>query len=251
MEYQSQFMLFMKILNNTLGAWVTIDHIRITQHLLEYSSVDYVVFDNEHSYFTLSNLENHLNACKFSGVLALVRVGKRDFVFASKVLELGFDGLIFSTVDSVDYCEKIQDLAYYPPKGRRGIGLNSANKFGNRFDEYLQGYNSKTIIIAQIETKESINQIDKFINFGFSGFMIGPYDLSSSIGFPGDFTNDSFKSLLRRFESFVSKTEIDMMYHIVHPNDEEIRILKERGYNSLCIGTDFEFLRTGISKFFD
>jgi len=144
-------------------------------------------------------------------------------------LDAGVDGLIFSTIEHKEQCEKILDYCYYSPNGKRGIGLVRQNFWGKK--NLMQ---KKPIIIPQIETKTAVDNLEEILKFNFDYYLIGPYDLSLSLNVPAKFDNDKFLCYISKIMDLIpqSKTAV----HI--PNDIENQIKKYEQCAIKCLGMD-------------
>ena len=139
--------------------------------------------------------------------------------------------------------------AFYHPIGSRGVGLYRAQSFGQGFDSYINKKSKEIKIIAQIEHHLAMENLGEILNFEkLSGVFIGPYDLSSSLGIPGDFTNPEFLKHIKRFESECSKSNKLMGMHIVYPDNTLLREKIAKGYNFIAYGTDLLLLQESFNQ---
>ncbi len=89
-------------------------------------------------------------------------------------------------VNSPDEARAAVDAVYYPPKGLRGVGLARAQKYGEGFEDYRAGQEQLLSLFVQIEHYRAVEQLDSIMAVdGVDGFIVGPYDLSGSLGVPG------------------------------------------------------------------
>ena len=131
----------------------------------------------------------------------------------------------------------------YPPTGTRGVGLYRAQSFGRNFEEYMKWLAEESIVIVQIEHIEAVNNIDEiFSTPGIDAFMIGPYDLSGSLGKPGDFEASEVKDALEKVMEAASRHNIPAGFHSVSSDPEEARKRREQGYQFLAFSLDSIFL---------
>jgi 2-keto-3-deoxy-L-rhamnonate aldolase RhmA len=201
--------------------------------------LDGVVLDNEHGVFNLESLFSCIQTVKLSKKICLVRLSEVSRDNIKHCLDSGCDGIIFSTIENKKQCLEIINGCFYPPKGKRGLGLVRENLWG------IDSINFKKtpIIIPQIETKKSIENLQDIINFNFNYYLIGPYDLSLSLGCPGDFDNKKYLKAIRRIEKLVGKNKLAI--HIPKNIDNEIK--KYTNYGMTCLGMD----TTAISSFYE
>ena len=190
---------------------------------------DGVVLDAEHGCFNNETLYTCIQVIKASRKRCFVRLTEVSNTMIRYCLDAGVDGLIFSTIESKDQCEKILDYCYYSPKGKRGIGLVRQNFWGEK--DLIQ---KRPIIIPQIETKTAVDNLEEILKFNFDYYLIGPYDLSLSLNIPAKFDNDKFLCYINKIMDLIlqSKTAV----HI--PNDIENQIKKYDQCAIKCLGMD-------------
>ncbi|MFZ5947126.1 MAG: HpcH/HpaI aldolase family protein [Stygiobacter sp.] len=226
----------------TLGSWVTINHPSIIE-IMSNKGFEWLVLDIEHSSFDFEDIKNLIAHIQNNNMAALVRVYANDEVVIKRVMDAGADGIIVPMIKSNKDIEKVKDFLYYPPLGKRGVGLNRAQKYGEGFDEYKKWLNESAVFIAQIEHIESIKNIDEILsNEIVDGLIVGPYDLSASMGFPGEYNRQDVKNALDKFEEAGKKSNKAIGFHVVPPKSELILEKYKLGYNFIAFSLDFYFL---------
>ena len=188
-----------------------------------------VVLDTEHGWYNSETLFSCIQVIKSKNKLCFVRLTDVDKKSIRYCLDSGVDGIIFSTIENLEQCQKIVEYCFYAPKGKRGLGLVRQNMWGS--EELIK---NNPIIVPQIETKEGIENIEEIYSFGFDYYLIGPYDLSLSIDLPGQFDNPDFIGYINRIEDKIPINKLAI--HI--PNDIENQIGKYRDYGLKCLGMD-------------
>jgi 2-keto-3-deoxy-L-rhamnonate aldolase RhmA len=153
---------------------------------------DFIFIDLEHG--TVSdNTIVALVLAKPPHCKILIRLAEISEKAIKHALDLGCDGIIAPRVESMDEVEMMIAYSYYPPIGKRSLGFVLANKFGQGFNEYVDNF--KPILLPQVESVKGvaiaaqIAGVDKV-----SGIFVGPYDLSMSLGVPGQLGSDVFKN---------------------------------------------------------
>ena len=188
-----------------------------------------IVLDTEHGWYNNETLFSCIQVIKSKNKLCFVRLTDVDKKSIRYCLDSGVDGIIFSTIESSEQCKKIIDYCFYAPKGKRGLGLVRQNMWGCE-----QLIKDNPIIIPQIETKEGVNNIEKISSFGFDFYLIGPYDLSMSVGDPGNFDNDDFCLQIEKFNDIIPEEK--RAIHV--PNDVKANIKGYESYGIKCLGMD-------------
>ena len=134
-----------------------------------------------------SNRANELLLLVKVKVFCLPRPVSHSNDYFKPLLDSGADGLLVQMVNTAEEVENIIADIKYPPVGRRTYGVNRAQSYGFHFDEYIEKWNQSSMLILQIETIQAVDNIEKLLEFEeVDGVMIGPYDMSGSLGVPGE-----------------------------------------------------------------
>ena len=137
--------------------------------------------------------------------MPLARLKKPDKFEARFVLDYGAAGIIIPMIETRQQLEEIVNEIIWPPGGKRGVGFCNANGYGEHFNEYSKEAN-KPFIIAMIENKVALENIDDILaTKNLDAIIIGPYDLSASLGVTGDFSNKNFLNIKIIFLKAVKK----------------------------------------------
>lgn len=226
----------------TLGSWITIGHPNVAE-ILANAGFDWLVIDIEHNPIDPAMVQTLITTIQSKGVKAIVRVSKNEEVVIKQVLDAGADGIIVPMVCSKEDAIQAVNYAKYPPIGKRGVGLARAQQYGRQFDSYKEWVANGLIVIAQIEHIEGINNLEDIISVdGIDGTIIGPYDLSGSMGMPGEFDQPVVKEALKRYIDVCKKFSFPMGFHVVDARPEKIREKLDEGYTFVAYGTDFLFM---------
>ncbi len=226
----------------TIGSWITIGHQAIIDILAE-SNFDWLTIDIEHTAIDFNELQILIGFIQSHNIAALVRVSKNEEVVIKRALDAGADGIIVPMICSKDDAHQAVNFAKYPPLGKRGVGLNRAQRYGFGFDEYKKWVEDSLVIIAQIEHIEGVQNIEDIISTqGIDGVIIGPYDLSGSIGIPGNFNDEKVISAINNVEINCNRYQKSLGYHVIEPNGDLVVEKINSGYNFIAFSTDFLFL---------
>lgn len=242
--------LKLKNKQKTIGSWITIPSPNIIEILGQYE-FDWLCLDIEHNMFNQETIVNLIRLIQSYDIAALVRVSENDEVIIKHVMDGGADGVIIPMVNSMIDAESAVNSVYYPPQGKRGVGLSRAQKYGSGFLEYQDWLKNNAVIIAQIEHYEAISNLNQIVTTdGIDGVLIGPYDLSASMGYPGEFQRSDVQEQLQSFKTICEKNNVSFGLHIVDPDKNELQNKIEEGYNLVAFGTDFNFLLKGLNQSF-
>ena len=228
----------------TLGSWITLNHISIVEIMAD-AGFDWLCVDLEHSVIDYYGAEKLIATIEAKGCVPYVRVGANDPLIIKRVLDAGAKGIIVPMINSKIDAEKAVNAVKYPPLGNRGVGLARAQGYGFNFEEYADTINNKTRVIAQIEHIDAINNLEDIITVdGIDGTIIGPYDLSGSMGKPGKYEDSDVVDVLRKYEEVSKKVDKPMGYHIIEPNHKLVLEKIKNGYTFIAFSLDILFLGT-------
>lgn len=212
--------------------WQQIPSPLVTEIICHSDSLDGVVFDTEHGMYNPETLFSCIQVARLKGKEAYVRFPNCDTGAVRHALDAGATGLIFAMVDSAEYCLDIRGTCLYPSQGgNRGLGLVRSNMWG---ETKLMADPPKMIV--QIENMEGVKKIELLHHMCFDYYMIGPYDLSSDLGIPGQFTNPAYKNAVKKVMDTVGIE--NMGCHLVRAEQIKAEIDDVRDYGFVAISMD-------------
>jgi 2-keto-3-deoxy-L-rhamnonate aldolase RhmA len=171
----------------------------------------------------------------------LVRVPTNDEAWIKKVLDTGADGVIVPQVNSAGEALRAVDAAKYPPLGRRSVGITPAHGYGADFTGYVERANDSTALVVQIEDIAAVRNLDEILAVpGVDAAFIGPYDLSGSMGRPGQVDDPDVQRAVRRVVDGCAA--VAMPLGIFAPTTDAARTALRRGIRFLAVGTDLGLL---------
>src|ERR1019366_6062739 len=142
---------------------------------------DYVFIDMEHGTLNLD-----------TGITPIVRVGELAYSRVARLLDGGAQGIILPRVEDPRMLEEALAWMRFPPLGKRGYGVNPTmiGYEARTFPEIIGHQNSNTLAVVQFETVTAMERADELLSVaGMDIAMVGPADLSISLGIPGQFDN--------------------------------------------------------------
>lgn len=226
----------------TLGSWITIGHPNVAE-ILANAGFDWLVIDIEHNPIDISMVQTLITTIQSKGVAAFVRVSKNEEAVIKHVLDAGADGIIVPMICSKEDAAQAVNYAKYPPIGKRGVGLARAQQYGTGFDIYKKWVAEDLVVIAQIEHIDGIENLEEIISVdGIDGTIIGPYDLSGSMGMPGEFEKPVVKEALKKYIDICKAQSFPMGFHVVNTDPAKIQEKIDEGYSFIAYGTDFLFM---------
>ena len=206
------------------------------------STYDGVVLDLEHGVFDEKSLFQCIQIITLYDALCYVRLSDLDDYRLKVALDASVDGIILSTVETEDYARTAIEKCKFPHEklsGTRGLGLVRNNLWG-------QGsFKNKNVeIIGQIETRKGVRNLSCIKSAGLDRYLIGPYDISASMGIPGDFDNSEFKEQIDHIENNIPMEKLG--YHLVQDVEQDIH--KYTKYGFIAHGMDSIFLIDRLNK---
>ena len=170
----------------TVGSWITLGHPAIAE-IMASAGFDWLVLDMEHSVLELSEAQTIIQVLDGLDCPAIVRLTSNHPDQIKRVMDAGATGVMVPMIKSAADAQAAVEAVYYPPEGKRGVGLARAQGYGARFQEYRQWLKENAVIIVMIEHIDAVQQIDAILSVpSIDAYIIGPYDLSGSMGRPGE-----------------------------------------------------------------
>ena len=210
---------------------------------------DIICIDLEHSYIGLPEVAKLSRIISLYNKKIFIRISNKNSEDLNKYLDIGIDGIIVPDISNVNDCNQIINKIYYPPKGNRGVGLHRANKYGYDFNDYFNKKSKKLEFFGIIESKEAVENLDDILSLSnLSGIMIGPYDLSTSLGIPGKFESVRFKNIVKIIESKCSNYKKQIGIHVVQPDNKLINYYKKKKYSFIVYSLDTVLIKNAIKE---
>ena len=227
-----------------IGTLISIPSTEIVE-LLSLTGFDWLFLDAEHGAFGPSEIISLLQAAH--DCPCLVRIPGPDEAWIKKVLDAGAAGIIVPQINSVEQAQAVVNFAKYPPQGKRGVGLGRAHKYGREFSTYLQNANDQTIIVLQAENQSALDNIDDIaIVKGVDAILVGPYDLSASLGHTGEVTHPAVQTAINKVSQACNSHDTRLGIFGVCAADVEP--YKKLGFSLLTVGVDSLFIESSASS---
>jgi 2-dehydro-3-deoxyglucarate aldolase len=228
----------------TIGSWVTLGHPAIAE-IMAAAGFDWLVLDMEHSVLELSEVQMLIQVLDGQQCPAIVRLTSNHPDQIKRVMDAGAAGVMVPMVKTAADAEAAVQAVYYPPRGQRGIGLARAQGYGARFQEYRHWLEDNAIIVAMIEHIDAVNDIDSILSVpGIDAYIIGPYDLSGSMGRPGELDYPDVQSAIEKVREAGRRLGKPGGIHVVEPDPEALQRNIDAGFNFLGYGLDIRILDT-------
>lgn len=225
-----------------MGTWITLAHPAIAE-IFSNAGFDWLTIDMEHSVIDLFDAENLIRTANLLGSIPLVRLPSNDEVIIKRILDAGSAGIIIPQINSEDELVRAIKATKYAPDGIRGAGLARAQSYGEDFDGYKSIVDNDMLIIAQIEDKKALKNLDSILSVPqLDAIIIGPYDLSASMGKAGQLDD---KEVAEAIDKIVQKSidqGVSCGIHIIEPNTDELNSRIKEGFNFIAYSLDIRML---------
>jgi 2-dehydro-3-deoxyglucarate aldolase len=230
----------------SIGGWIQLNDSNVAE-LMGAAGYDWVAVDLEHGRYAEDRLPDIFRGIAAGGTLPFARVGQVNAYTVKAALEAGAEGLIFPMIESAEQVRQAISWSHYPPRGTRGVGYSRANLFGKSFEAYRKEF--RPFLVAQIEHKDAARDIDAILAVeGLDAVMIGPYDLSASMGLTGLFDHPDFKAVLSSVLSACVRHKVPAGQHVVSPDPRQLEAAVADGYRFIAYCTDAIFLWSGAQR---
>lgn len=164
-------------------------------HILKSAGCEFVVLDTEHSGFSYETVRSTVQYCKAADLPIIVRVPSKEYHHIARAVDMGAEGVMLPMVGSAAEAQQILDCLKYPPVGGRGAIFQFAHddyQPGTALDK-IKAANARTALFVQIETAEGVANVDEIAAVdGVDVLWVGHFDLSNSLGIPGQFDHPDF-----------------------------------------------------------
>lgn len=231
----------------SVGSWIQIPHPSIAE-ILGQDGYDWIAFDLEHGSFGVNELPDLCRAVELGGTLPLVRLAQGHTKDCKQALDAGAAGVIVPNIDNAQHLIQIRDACRWPPAGVRGVGFSRANLFGKRFDSYCDQAQSP-FLVAMIESRAALANLSELFSVqGLDAVLIGPYDLSASMGLTAQFDAPEFMNAITEIRRSAERANVPCGVHVVTPSPQTLRQRLEEGFRFVAYGTDALFLMQGSKR---
>ena len=232
-----------------LGAGITLSDPTVTEALA--AGVDFVWIDLEHNAITTEAMLGHLIAARAGGAASIVRIPNNDVGWIKRVLDSGAEGIILPRSYTAQEAADFVSACRYPPLGTRGFGPRRPMEYGRiGQEEYLRQANRDVFVVVQVETVELLAQLDAVLELeGLDSLVLGPQDLSGSMGRLGETTHPEVVEAMTTVAS-KAKAAGKFIGSGLGANPEFARVLIDCGVQWLQAGSDFEYMIQGCQRTF-
>jgi 2-dehydro-3-deoxyglucarate aldolase/4-hydroxy-2-oxoheptanedioate aldolase len=212
------------------------------------AGAQFVLYDAEHTGWGWETLAGLVATTRPTGAEAFIRIPLADRSYISRALDVGATGLMIPMVESVQQARDVVRWATYPPQGVRGAAFGVAHDDyaqGNSV-EYMRRANSDHLLIAQIETTKGLAAVDDIAAVeGIDVLWVGHFDLTNSMGIPGQFDHPDYLAALDRVASAAHR--VGKPAGFMPTSVAEAEMLLKRGFRILAYGGDLWLYQSALA----
>lgn len=224
------------------GGWVSYREPAIAETFAK-AGLDFVAIDMEHTTITTDEANRIITGVQSEGVLCLPRPVSHNNDYIKPMLEAGADGMIIPMVNTCAEAEEQVRLQKFPPLGQRSYGINRAHGYGFDFKPYINTWNESGILIVQVESITGVENIEDLVKVpGLDAVMVGPYDISGSLGVPGETNHPKVLEATRCVVEACADSGISCMTQIADAQKDAVEDAFKQGYTSVILGSDLFIL---------
>jgi 2-dehydro-3-deoxyglucarate aldolase/4-hydroxy-2-oxoheptanedioate aldolase len=211
--------------------------------LFALAGCDWVWLDLEHAPLSLEQAQQHIQAVG-GRCGTVVRVPWNDPVHIKQVLDLGCDGIVVPQIRSAEEARQAVAAAKYPPAGVRSVGIARAQAYGMTLQEYVLAANERVAVLLQIEHIDAVPHVADILAVpGVDAIIVGPYDLSASMGKPGRITDADVAATVAGIAQACNDRRV--AWGAFAPDTASAKAQMARGATLLAVGTDTMYLWKG------
>ena len=211
---------------------------------------DFIIIDQEHGPFNPDIASNLVRACDLVEMAAIVRIPENLPWLIQLALDIGAIGVQVPQINTGMDAERVVQSSKFAPIGRRGVCRNvRAARYSarDRFD-YLEGSNRDTLIVIHIENKLGVENLDEIVNVSeIDVVFLGPYDLSQSLGIPGQVEHELVLSTMEHVVTTCRRN--DVAVGVYADSVESVKHWAEMGVQYIAIGVDTALIYNLSKKF--
>jgi 2-keto-3-deoxy-L-rhamnonate aldolase RhmA len=214
------------------------------------AGAEFVLYDMEHTGIDFGELKRQLSYCRNLSLVPLVRPTEKSYSAVTRLLDLGAMGLMLQMTESPEEARTLVSWTRYPPEGVRGCS------FGQAHDDYAPGAmkdkvrasNERVIVMPMIETRRGVEAVEEIVAVdGVDGVHLGQFDLSLSLGIPGEIHHPALQRSITRIVDACAK--YGKFAACLAGDIATAREWQSRGFRMLSCSYDVGLLQSALSTF--
>jgi len=239
----SELKSVLKAGGSSIGTMISAFDTPEISRILKNCGFEWFFYDAEHGYPNVDRLYSIFAYARMCGIVGLLRIPQINKTEIFRAMDMGVDGIICPDMKNANEARELIHLSKYAPLGDRGVSMTRPHTGYAKVNtaEYMKDANQKTIMIVQMESLEGISNLDDILSVeGIDGVLVGPNDLSHSMGIPGQFDNPAFLQAVNRVISICKAHK--KFVGFPNKNMETLMQWKKRGVQLLQWGSDVSIL---------
>ncbi len=217
--------------------------------LLAAAGLDFFIIDTEHSPADLAQIEALARVARAAGIAPLVRITENEYFLIARALDCGAAGVVAPRIHSAAAAGEVVAAVKYAPEGRRGFGMRGilTDYQGLPAAEAMARGNQETIVVVQVESAEAVDDLPNTVAVpGVDATMVGPYDLSISLGLPGEFRHPKFNAALERIAKVCGSSPVAAGVHL--GDVARLAECRRMGFRFLIFSADMALLLKALRE---
>jgi 2-keto-3-deoxy-L-rhamnonate aldolase RhmA len=218
-------------------------------HILKSAGCDFVLFDLEHSGFGFETVKSAVRFFEAADLPVIIRAPSKEYHHIARAMDMGAEGLMLPMVGSAAEARHIVNSMKYTPEGGRGVALQVAHdryRPGAVTDKFA-GANRRSTLFCQIETAEGVENVNAIAALpGVDCLWVGHFDLSVSLGVPGEFGSKRFTDAIARVAAAAAKYG-KSLGRLVPTVGQGIE-LNRQGFDFICYSGDVWVLHDALAE---
>lgn len=244
-------MLKQKILNDeiVLGTMISEFGCPNILRIMKTGGFEFVIIDGEHGPFDMTQFASMVALGNSIGLEVLIRIPGIDRGLITKLLDMGVDGFLVPMVNTAEEAKLLVQYSKYAPIGKRGISTTRAhtNYQPPELSEYMEQANKRIVLLTQIETVEAVENAEKIAAVdGIDALIVGPSDLSSDLGEPGNLKSEKLLSAAKKVTEAAKKQ--GKRCGTVSNNMQYLNACREMGMTVFNKGSELGMLLSGAKN---
>jgi 2-dehydro-3-deoxyglucarate aldolase/4-hydroxy-2-oxoheptanedioate aldolase len=216
------------------------------------AGAEFAIFDMEHTGWSLETIKMLIATSQSADLCPIVRVPIMDYHHIAHAMDIGAAGIVVPMSKSADSVREAISYALYPPQGKRGcsVALSHDDYLPGELVEKMRFANDNMIFIAQIESVEGLYDVEQIASIDrVDAIWVGPYDLSCSMGIPGQFNNPDLTGAIERVRQAAEKNGKTMVLGTGDP--QQLVEGPNQGYRMLIYTSDLSIYYNALKGCMD
>jgi len=242
-----------KDLDFAYGTWTQFGSPEVVEVLGYSKQFDFTIIDTEHTYYGLETAENLVRAANASGLSALVRVYANEPNLIGKVLDMGADGVVVPQITNREEAEKVVQAAYYFPRGNRGVCpfVRAGGHMATDWQTFADSQNDETFVMIMVEGAAGLANLSEIVKVkGIDAIMMGPMDLTVSLGIGGQLDHPLLKQHVTEAVRICDENGIKFVMPVqkqdIDESIEAMKLWRSLGCKYFTVGADKLFIANYI-----